>query len=95
MLKLHLIGEKSECGMKLVPLLYRYAFVINFLIPSKTVITMARRVSKFRRLWRISPRLAMAYLTRRVKRQARQILPGDEWNLNWLGEEMRPFNSLR
>ncbi len=55
---------------------------------------MAKRISKFFRLWRLSPRLALAYLTRRMKRQATQLLPKDDWNRNWLGEEMRPFNSL-
>jgi hypothetical protein len=50
--------------------------------------------SKFRRIWRKSPRLAFAYLRRKVGRQAKRILPVDDWNKNWLGEEMRPFNSL-
>lgn len=57
--------------------------------------TMANRILKFFRIWRTSPRLAFAYLTRRVKRHAKKLLPMDEWNKNWLGEEMRPFNSLR
>lgn len=56
---------------------------------------MARRIYKFRRLWRTSPRLAMAYLRRKMTRQAKRIIAVDEWNINWLGEEMRPFNSLR
>ncbi|MEQ1746622.1 MAG: hypothetical protein ABMA02_14420 [Saprospiraceae bacterium] len=56
---------------------------------------MANRIHTFLRIWRISPRLAVAYLTRRVKRQAKKLLPMDDWNKNWLGEEMRPFNSLR
>jgi len=55
---------------------------------------MARRINKFRRLWRKSPRLAFAYLRRKVSRQAKRIIHPDEWNKNWLGEEMRPFNSL-
>ena len=55
---------------------------------------MAQKVNKFRRLWRRSPRLAMAFLRRKVKRHAKRIIPLDEWNTNWLGEEMRPFNSL-
>jgi len=55
----------------------------------------APRISKFRRIWHKSPRLAVAYLRRKVTRQAKHILlPKDEWNINWLGEEMRPFNSL-
>jgi len=55
---------------------------------------MAQKISKFRRLWRRSPRLAVAFLRRKVKRHAKRIIPVDEWNINWLGEEMRPFNSL-
>jgi hypothetical protein len=55
---------------------------------------MAIRIRKFRRLWRKSPRLAFVYLRRTVKHQAKKIIPLDEWNINWLGEEMRPFNSL-
>jgi len=54
---------------------------------------MANRIRKFRRIWRISPRLAFAYLRRRITRQAKKFLPVDEYK-NWLGEEMRPFNSL-
>ena len=54
---------------------------------------MARRFYNFRRLWRKSPRLAVAYLRRRMNRQAKRIIAVDEWNINWLGEEMRPFNS--
>ena len=56
---------------------------------------MARTTSKFIRLWRKSPRLAFALLTRRISRKAKQLLPREEWNGNWLGEEMRPYNSLR
>jgi hypothetical protein len=52
------------------------------------------RHSKFRRLWQKSPKLAVAYLRRKVKRQAKRIIPLDDWNINWLGEEMRPYNSL-
>ncbi len=55
---------------------------------------MAYRISKLRRLWRKSPRLAVAFLRRKIKRHARHIMPVDEWNKNWLGEEMRPYNSL-
>lgn len=56
----------------------------------------APRINKFRRIWHVSPRLAVAYLRRKATRQAKKIilLPKDEWNINWLGEEMRPFNSL-
>lgn len=56
---------------------------------------MADRFFNFRRIWRISPLLAFAYLRRRITRQAKRFLPVDEWNKNWLGEEMRPYNSLR
>lgn len=56
---------------------------------------MANRIQKFRRLWHKSPRLAWAYLRRKASRQAKKFLPVDDWNKNWLGEEMRPFNSLR
>ena len=52
------------------------------------------RSSKFRRLWKKSPKLAIAYLRRKVTRHAKRIIPIDEWNINWLGEEMRPYNSL-
>ena len=55
---------------------------------------MTRRFKKFLRLWRRSPRLALAYVRRMVTSHAKRILPVDEWNKNWLGEEMRPFNSL-
>ncbi|MEO6037955.1 MAG: hypothetical protein ABIQ93_06030 [Saprospiraceae bacterium] len=54
---------------------------------------MAHRIHNFRRIWRRSPRLAMAYLRRKMTRQAKRIIAVDEWNINWLGEEMRPFNS--
>jgi hypothetical protein len=55
---------------------------------------MARRFSTFRRIWRRSPRLAVAWLRRSTARQAKKIILIDEWNINWPGEEMRPFNSL-
>lgn len=67
----------------------------NCLIHAKLFDNMANRIHKFRRIWRKSPRLAVAYLRRKVTRQAKKFLPVDEWNKNWLGEEMRPFNSLR
>jgi hypothetical protein len=56
---------------------------------------MAYRIQKFRRIWHKSPRLAIAFLRRNMTRQAKRIVTVDEWNINWLGEEMRPFNSLR
>ncbi len=55
---------------------------------------MPRRTNKLRRLWSKSPKLAFAYLRRRIGRQAKRFIPIDDWNKNWLGEEMRPFNSL-
>jgi hypothetical protein len=55
---------------------------------------MSRRFYVFRRLWRKSPKLAVAYLRRRATRQAKKIIQVDEWNIDWLGEEMRPYNSL-
>lgn len=54
---------------------------------------MANRIYKFRRIWRTSPRLAVAFLRRQMSRQAKRIITVGEWNINWLGEEMRPFNS--
>ena len=56
---------------------------------------MTIRIQKFRRIWRKSPRLAFVYLRRKATRHAKKFLPVDDWNKNWLGEEMRPFNSLR
>ena len=56
---------------------------------------MATQVYKVRRMWSASPRIALVYLYRRITRKAKSLLPKDEWNKNWLGEEMRPFNSLR
>ena len=52
-----------------------------------------RRPNKIRRLWHRSPRLLLAYLRRKITRQAKRIIPIDEWSNN-LGEEMRPCNSL-
>jgi hypothetical protein len=52
-------------------------------------------VQKFRRIWHRSPRLALAFLRRNATRHAKHLLiPKDDWNINWLGEEMRPYNSL-
>jgi hypothetical protein len=35
-------------------------------------------------------------LRKKATRQAKKILhPKEEWNINWLGEEMRPYNSLQ
>jgi hypothetical protein len=54
------------------------------------------RISTFRRLWRKSPKLAFRFLRKKATRQAKKILhPKEEWNINWLGEEMRPYNSLQ
>lgn len=53
------------------------------------------RINKFRRIWRRSPKLAIVYLRRKITHKAKNILlPKDDWNIQWLGEEMRPFNSL-
>ena len=79
--------------MKLAVIVRRYAFIIRFLIEAKLYNTMARRLNKFLRLWRRSPWLAFAYLRRMATSHAKRILPVDDWNINWLGEEMRPFNS--
>ena len=49
----------------------------------------------FIRFLKKSPRLAIAFLLRRFSRKAKQLIPKDDWNINWLGEEMRPHNSLR
>ncbi|MFZ4634441.1 MAG: hypothetical protein ACOYNO_09580 [Saprospiraceae bacterium] len=56
---------------------------------------MQTSFSTIKRLWHKSPRMLFAYLYRKVTRKAHQMLPKDEWNGNWLGEEMRPFNSMR
>lgn len=56
---------------------------------------MAKRLLVFRRLWGISPKLALFFVFRKARRHATRLIPRDEWNKNWLGEEMRPFNSLR
>ena len=55
---------------------------------------MARTTPQFIRLWIKSPRYAVAFLFRRATRKAKQLLPKEDWNINWLGEEMRPHNSL-
>lgn len=56
---------------------------------------MVRFINELRRIWRRSPKLALAFIRRKLTRQAKRIIPVDDWNINWLGEEMRPFNSLR
>ncbi|MCC7466115.1 MAG: hypothetical protein IT261_07600 [Saprospiraceae bacterium] len=54
------------------------------------------RINIFRRIWMKSPKLAFRFLRKKATRQAKKILVSkDEWNINWLGEEMRPFNSLQ
>jgi hypothetical protein len=52
-----------------------------------------RNTEKKRTFWNRSPRTLLSYLRRKTTRQARKIIQIDEWS-NWLGEEMRPFNSL-
>jgi hypothetical protein len=56
---------------------------------------IVRRFQDFRRVWRKSPLMALEHLRRRATRRAKKLLPKDDWSINWLGEEMRPFNSLR
>ena len=56
---------------------------------------MVRFINELRRIWRRSPKLALAFIRRKLTRQAKRIIPVDDWNIKWLGEEMRPFNSLR
>jgi hypothetical protein len=51
--------------------------------------------SKIHRLLQKVPKFALAYIRRKIARQAKRIIPIDDWNIHWLGEEMRPFNSLR
>lgn len=71
-------------------------FIISLLIAFFTytkLFDMALRIRKFRRIWRTSPRLALVFLRRQMFRQAKRIVAIGEWNINWLGEEMRPFNS--
>ncbi|MFN4253979.1 MAG: hypothetical protein ACK4Q5_03100 [Saprospiraceae bacterium] len=54
---------------------------------------MKNRVQTFRRIWRRSPRLAFAWVRRQTVRSAKRLIPNDDWKMDWLGEEMRPFNS--
>jgi hypothetical protein len=56
---------------------------------------MQTQKSKFVRLWKKSPRLAVVAIYRRFTKKAKQLLPKEDWNINWLGEEMRPHNSLQ
>jgi hypothetical protein len=57
---------------------------------------LIRRFQQFVRIWRKSPIMALTFLRRKATRQAKRLIPTtDDWNKNWLGEEMRPFNSLR
>jgi hypothetical protein len=55
---------------------------------------MSNTSSKIVRLWSKAPRLVVAFLVRRFSKKAKQLLPKEDWNINWLGEEMRPHNSL-
>lgn len=53
------------------------------------------RINKFKRIWNKSPFLAALFVRKKVANKAKEmLLTKDEWNINWLGEEMRPFNSL-
>jgi hypothetical protein len=56
---------------------------------------MQTQKSKFVRLWKKSPRFAVVFIYRRFTKKAKQLLPKEDWNINWLGEEMRPHNSLQ
>jgi hypothetical protein len=56
---------------------------------------MQTQKSKFVRLWKKSPRFAVVAIYRRFTKRAKQLLPKEDWNINWLGEEMRPHNSLQ
>jgi hypothetical protein len=53
---------------------------------------MLRYFSNLLRLWRKSPSYPFVHLGRKASESAKKILPVDDW-ANWLGEEMRPFNS--
>jgi|GEM_PF-1381959 len=53
---------------------------------------MRRYFNNLMRLWRKSPLFALTHVRRKAAESAKKILPVDDWN-NWLGEEMRPFNS--
>jgi hypothetical protein len=55
---------------------------------------MTIKRAAFVRIWKKSPRLAIAYVRRQLGRKAKALIPIDDWNGAWLGEEMRPFNSL-
>jgi hypothetical protein len=55
---------------------------------------MTNRIQKFRRIFRRSPRLAFAWLTRKTVKTAAKLIPNEDWRGEWLGEEMRPYNSL-
>jgi hypothetical protein len=54
---------------------------------------MLRFISNFIRVWKKSPLMAVTFFRRKTTRKAKEILSPDEWNGNWLGEEMRPYNS--
>ena len=56
---------------------------------------MRTKKSNFVRLWNKSPRFALVSVYRRFTRKAKQLIPTEDWNFNNLGEEMRPYNSLR
>jgi hypothetical protein len=54
---------------------------------------MRNYFSNLARLWRKSPLFALTHIRRKAAKSAKKILPTDDWN-DWLGEEMRPFNSV-
>lgn len=56
---------------------------------------MSTHTSTIFRLWSKAPRFFFAFLFRRFSKKAKQLLPKEDWNINWLGEEMRPHNTLQ
>lgn len=54
---------------------------------------MSRYFKNLIRLWRKSPLFVVIHVRRKAGKSAKKILPVEDWT-NWLGEEMRPFNSI-
>jgi hypothetical protein len=54
---------------------------------------MSRYFKNLVRLWRRSPLFVIAHVRRKASKSAKKILPVEDWT-HWLGEEMRPFNSI-
>ena len=53
------------------------------------------KFSEVKRVWRKSPMLVFEYMRRKMVKKARLVVTQADEYRNWLGEEMRPFNSLR